>query len=85
MKNWFIIVSTNTMPIEGMCQYRQISNNTVIRFTFLFFTLLSIATADFRIGWSRFKILAVVTVALSCYEEVRARLTVNQQGGVEPA
>ena len=57
-----IIESTNTMPVEGMYKYRQISNNTVIRFTFLFFILLSIATADFRIGWLRLKNLAVVTV-----------------------
>ena len=69
------------MPIEGMYKYRQISNNTVIRFTFLFFIYLSIATADFRIGWSRLKNLAVVTVALSCNEEVRLQRTVDLQGG----
>ena len=27
------------MPIEGMYKYRQISNNTVIRFTFLFLSI----------------------------------------------
>ena len=80
-----IIESTNTMPIEGMYKYRQISNNTVIRFTFLFFTLLSIATADFRIGWSRIKILAVVTVGAFLLRRSAIATYRESAGGVEPA
>ena len=68
-----------------MYQYRQISNNTVIRFTFLFFTLLSIATADFRIGWSRIKILAVVTVGAFLLRRSAIATYRESAGGVEAA